>query len=111
MCQDRLHSINANSEAGSVFSLTALRPSDGAEGRGAELLSALIARFTLVAQRGQDVATLGLKNIQNFNPQQSILCLILASSALNRRSFGEPFKKKSDCLIERDRWKWPAESG
>lgn len=68
MCQDRLHSINANSEAGSVFSLTALRPSDGAEGRGAELLSALIARFTLVAQRGQDVATLVLKNIQNFQP-------------------------------------------
>ena len=48
MCQDRLHSINANSEAGSVFSLTALRPSDGAEGIGAELLSALIGSISLI---------------------------------------------------------------
>jgi hypothetical protein len=48
MCQDRLHSINANSEAGSVFLFPHCVRVMGRK-EGSELLSALIARFTLLA--------------------------------------------------------------
>jgi Cu/Ag efflux pump CusA len=47
MCQDRLHSINANSEAGSIFLLPhCVRVMVRKE--GAELLSALIGSISLI---------------------------------------------------------------
>ena len=98
MCQDRLHRIHANSEAGLVFLLPhCVRVMWRKE--AVELLSALIASFTLVARRGRDVPSLVLENTQTLTSSKAGLCPILASSTLNRRSFGQPSRRNQTALL------------